>query len=120
MPGPSRSDRPGIRHSSPSLGDVPIPDQYRASVRAELDALVRGERPSLLTWVDAYGTLGAVLVEQPDDVWTHPTSQIELRQDGTGWGVVPLWTIAESPSDLSAEFEVDAEGRVEIRDVHVL
>ena len=99
---------------------MPIPDQYRASVRAELDALVRGERPSLLTWVNVYGASGAVLIIQPDDIWSHPDSQVELRHDGTAWGVVPLWTNEESPSELSAEFEVDAHGRVEIRDVHVL
>ena len=74
----------------------------------------------MLTWVDAYRASGAVLIEQPEDVWMHPASQVELRQDGTAWGVVPLWTTDEGPSDLSAEFEVDAQGRVEIRDVHVL
>jgi hypothetical protein len=97
-----------------------VPDQLRAPLRAELDALTRGERPSLLTWVKAYGASGAVLVAQPEDIWTHPDSQVERRQDGTGWGVVPLWTAEESPSDLSAEFEIDADGRVEIRDVRVL
>ena len=99
---------------------MPIPDRYRTSLRTELDALVRGERPLLLTWVNAYGPSGAELVLQPDDIWTHPDSQIELRQHGTAWCVVPLWTNEESPSDLSAEFEVDAQGRVEIRDAHVL
>ena len=99
---------------------MPIPDRYRAAVRAELDALVRGERPALLTWVNAYGPSGAVLIVQPEDIWTHPESKVELRHDGTAWGVVPLWTTEECPSDLSAEFEVDAQGGVEIRDVHVL
>lgn len=74
----------------------------------------------MLTSVTAYGASGAVLIAQPDAIWTHPDSQVESRHDGTAWGVVPLWTTEESPSDLSAEFEVDAAGRVEIRDVRVL
>lgn len=80
----------------------------------------RGVYPSLLTWVHGYGSSSAALIVQPDDVWTHPHSEVEARQDGTAFGVVPLWTTEESPSDLCAEFEVDARGRVEICDVHVL
>lgn len=71
-------------------------------------------------WVDAYGPTGARLVPQPEEIWTHPESEFELRPDGTGWGVVPLWTTDESPSDLYAEFETDTEGRTEIHNVHVL
>jgi hypothetical protein len=33
---------------------------------------------------------------------------------------VPLWTTEESPSDLSAEFEIDPEGVVTLDDVRVL
>lgn len=99
---------------------MPIPERYRQQIRAELDALARGVYPSLLTWVHGYGSSSAALIVQPDDVWTHPHSEVEARQDGTAFGVVPLWTTEESPSDLCAEFEVDARGRVEICDVHVL
>jgi len=99
---------------------VPVPDELRPALRAELDALVRGERPGLMTWVATYGTSGARLVPQPEDVWTHPDSEVRVRPDGSAWGVVPLWTEQEAPSDLSAEFEVDEEGRAVIRDVRVL
>ncbi|RHW22399.1 hypothetical protein D0Z08_31590 [Nocardioides immobilis] len=81
---------------------------------------MQGERPSLLTWVRNYGSTGAVLTVQPDDVWTHPDSDLEIRPDGTAYGVVPLWTTEESPSDIAAEFEVDTRGRAEILDVRVL
>ena len=39
---------------------------------------------------------------------------------GGWWAVVPLWTSAESPSDLSAELEVGTDGEARILDVHVL
>ena len=32
-----------------------IPNEIRPALREELDALARGERPALLTWVDNYG-----------------------------------------------------------------
>lgn len=97
------------------MGDVP--EVYRAAIRAELDALTAGARPELLHWVRAYP---AMLVRQPEEIWTHSESEVVRRDDGTAWGVLPLWTTDESPSDLSAEIEINAEGRVTIHDMHVL
>lgn len=99
---------------------MPVPEPLRPALRAELDALARGERPDLMTWVEAYGPSGARLVPQPDDVWTHPDTEVRVRSDGSAWGVVPLWTEQEGPSDLSAEFEVDDRGRVSLRDVRLM
>ena len=97
-----------------------IPERFRPSVRAALDALSSGDLPDMLAWVEQYGADGATLIRQPEEIWEHPDSQIEVRSDGSAWGVVPLWTTDENPSDLSAEFALNAAGRVEIRDVYVL
>lgn len=97
-----------------------IPKEIRPALREELDALVRGERPALLTWVENYGAAGAELVRQPDEVWSHPVSDVQHRPDGTAWGCVPLWTTDENPSDLTAEFEVSSAGLVALTDVRVL
>ncbi|MFI6834049.1 hypothetical protein ACIBG5_43550 [Kribbella sp. NPDC050241] len=97
------------------MGDVP--EAYRAAIRAELDALTAGARPDLLHWVRAYP---ATLVRQPEEIWTHSESEVVRRDDGTAWSVLPLWTTDASPSDLSAEIEINAEGRVTIHDAHVL
>lgn len=97
-----------------------IPERYRTAIRQQLDALARGDSPELLTWVHEYGPNGAVLVIQPEAIWTHPDSIVEARANGTAWGVVPLWTFDESPSDLSAELEIDVQGRAVIVDVRVL
>lgn len=43
-----------------------------------------------------------------------------MRNDGTAWCVLPLWTMDEAPSDLSAELEIDEQGRVTVSDVRVL
>jgi hypothetical protein len=40
--------------------------------------------------------------------------------NGTAYGSMPIWTTTESPSDLSAEFEIAADGSVELTDVHGL
>jgi hypothetical protein len=37
-----------------------------------------------------------------------------------GAGSVPIWTTTESPSDLSADFEIAVDGAAELTDVHVL
>ena len=79
-----------------------------------------GRRPDLLVWVHDYGESGAELVAQPEAIWEHPQTDYLEREDGTAAIVVPLWTLEESPSDLSAELEVTEAGAVEITDVHVL
>jgi hypothetical protein len=94
-----------------------IPEKYRDAIRAELDALAHGDYPELLMWVTAYP---AQLVRQPDLIWSHPESEVLEREDGTAIGVVPLWTTKDAPSDLSAEFEIDRKGSVDIFNVHVL
>lgn len=92
----------------------------RPVVAEQLDRLVRGELPELLTWVKQYGASGAVLVPQPHDIWTHRDASAVPTDDG-GWHiVVPMWTEAESPSDLSAEIVVEPDGSAVIHDVHVL
>ena len=99
---------------------MPIPKDIRPALRAELDALARGERPALLTWVGNYGQSGAELVLQPEEIWTHPDSDLQVRSDGTAWGSLPLWTTEEQPSDLTVEFEVNPKGAVTLGDVRVL
>jgi hypothetical protein len=94
-----------------------VPEKYRDELRIELDALVGGKRPELMTWVTAYP---ASLVRQPDLIWSHAESEVVERADGTAFAVLPLWTTDESPSDLSVEFEIDSQGKVTILDVHVL
>jgi hypothetical protein len=83
-----------------------IPARHRAALRAALDDLVAGRRPDLLTWVREYGESGAELVVQPDDIWTHRWTDYGERPNGTAYGALPIWTTRESPSDLSAEFEI--------------
>ena len=97
-----------------------IPARHRVALRAVLDDLVTGVRPDLLTWVRQYGESGAELVIQPEDVGTHACTDYAERADGTAYGSVPIWTTTESPSDLSAEFEIAADGTVQLTDVHVL
>lgn len=97
-----------------------IPKRHRAALGAALDQLVTGDRRELLTWVPAYGRSGAELVTQPDEIWNHQWTDYAEREDGSAYGSVPLWTTDESPSDLSAEFEVTPSGAVSLTDVHVL
>lgn len=99
------------------MGMGVIPEKYRDAIRAELDALADGSHPEMATWVTAYP---ARLVRQPDLVWSHARSEVIERDDGTAFGVAPLWTADEAPSDLSVEFEIDRHGAVSISDVHVL
>ena len=99
---------------------MPIPNEIRPALREELDALARGERPALLIWVENYGHGGARLIRQPEEIWSHVTSEVQHRSDGSAWGCVPLWTAEESPSDLTAEFEVGPSGTVTLTDVRVL
>lgn len=97
-----------------------IPHTHRAALRAVLDDLVDGRRPDLMAWVQSYGQSGATLVAQPEEIWEHPWADYQAREDGSAHVVVPLWTVAESPSDLSAECELGASGAATILDVHVL
>ncbi|GAA1479217.1 hypothetical protein GCM10009623_36630 [Nocardioides aestuarii] len=97
-----------------------IPNEIRPALRDELDALARGERPALLTWVENYGHGGAELIRQPEEIWSHPASELQHGSNGSAWGCVPLWTTEESPSDLTAEFEVSSTGKVALTDVRVL
>lgn len=100
------------------MTDVPL--HLRPAVARALDALVRGDHPELLRWVHAYGAAGTALVAQPEAVWTHPRTQVD-RADQGGWHLVlPLWTVDESPSDLSVEATVTPEGVVHLCDLHVL
>lgn len=52
--------------------------------------------------------------------WDHPQTEFLEDEDGAASIVVPLWTVEESPSDLSAELEMTAAGAVEVTDVHAL
>ncbi|HXH81166.1 DUF7668 domain-containing protein [Nocardioides sp.] len=97
-----------------------VPTGFRDALRIELEALVAGERPDLLAWVREYGGPEVSLIRQPDEIWTHSATDIEERADGSAFGVLPLWTTGESPSDLSAEFEIDPGGTATIEDVRVL
>jgi hypothetical protein len=97
-----------------------VPVELRSAIAEQLDRLVAGQNPELLVWVREYGADGARLVPQPPAIWTHPYTDA-IRTDDGGWHVVvPLWTEAESPSDLSAEVIVDPRGSASIHDVHVL
>lgn len=64
-------------------------------------------------WVREYP---ATLIPQPEAIWSHPLTEVQVRNDGTAWRVLPLWTMDEAPSDLSAELEIDEQGRVTIID----
>ena len=97
-----------------------VPPGLRPAVGAELERLVAGELPHLLTWVRDYGDDGATLVPQPDAIWDHPGTDAVLTVDGSWALALPLWTTQESPSDLSAHVTVSADGTVTIEDVHVL
>ena len=97
-----------------------VPEQLRPEVRALLDQLVAGGFPEMLVWVRRYGLDGAVLIEQPEEIWSHRLTHVGERADGSFWVELPLWTTTEAPSDLTADFEAAAGGRVELRDVHVL
>jgi hypothetical protein len=97
-----------------------IPARHRPALRAALDDVAARMWPDLLTWVRQYGESGAQLVVQTEDIWAHRWTDYAERPDGTAYGSIPIWTITESPSDLSAEFEIAADGRVELTNVHVL
>src|SRR3712207_1174311 len=98
-----------------------VPKELRGQLEGALDDLV-SERVAeeRLVWVRNYGESGATLVSPPEAIWSHPRTDAVATQAG-GWHIVlPLWTTDEAPSDLSAEFRVDADGTVELLDVHVL
>ena len=96
-----------------------IPEAWRPSIAAALNGLVDGSDSANLTWVAGYGAHGATLVDQPEAIWSHAYNEWGIRDDGTGWAVLPLWTTNEAPSDLSAELDIDAHGTATLYDVHV-
>lgn len=113
-----RETNPGaVRRSLSGMAETPA--RCRTDLSAAISDLVTGTRPDLLTWVREYGESGAQLVAQPEDIWTHSRTDYVERADGTAYGSVPIWTTAESPSDLTAEFEIAADGSVHLTDVHV-
>jgi hypothetical protein len=59
--------------------------RLRAAIATQLNLLVRGELPELLTQVRHYGPNGASLVAQPDEIWTH--REIRCHSDD-------LWRLA--------------------------
>lgn len=94
-----------------------VPEVLRPAIRAELQAIVTGDGPGVMLRVREYP---ATLIPKPEAMWSHPLSEVQVPNDGTAWCVLPLWTMDESASDLSAELEIDEQGRVTISDVHVL
>ena len=74
----------------------------------------------MLTWVREYGTDGATLIEQPEDIWSHVQADYIVRDDGSVSVELPLWTTDEAPSDLTAQFDIAADGAARLHDVHVL
>ncbi|MEH3075738.1 MAG: Rid family hydrolase [Quadrisphaera sp.] len=100
--------------------NTPVPEHLRPALRAELDALARGDRPDHLYWVEEYGDDGATLVVQPEAIWDHRETDASQQDDGSWWVVLPLWTELECPSALSAEVENDPSGTVIIHTVHVM
>ncbi len=97
-----------------------VPEELRPVLREQLDRLVAGEWPELLTWVHEYGPDGTTLVPQPEAIWVQERAGATRRRNG-GWHVVvPLWTQDEAPSDLSAELVVEEAGVARIASVHVL
>jgi len=97
-----------------------VPEIYWPAMRIALDELVAGERPELMVWVRRYGDTGAELIRQPDSIFRHPRTDFWERSDGSVGGVAPVWTAAESPSDLSIEFDISPSGDVNLTDLHVL
>ena len=97
-----------------------VPEHLHPAIRQELDALVRGERPDSMVWVNRYGRHGATLVRQPDDIWTHEWAESHQVPDGTWHVLLPVWTTDESPSDLTAEVHVGLDGQARLYDLHVL
>jgi hypothetical protein len=89
-----------------------VPPVFRAALRRELDALVAGERPELMIWVQNYGKSGTSLVPQPEAIWDHALTDFLVRADGSSFGTAPLWTVDE--------FEITDEGVVTLTDLHVL
>ncbi|MEH3075237.1 MAG: hypothetical protein PGN11_00925, partial [Quadrisphaera sp.] len=71
--------------------NTPVPEHLRPALRAELDALARGDRPDHLYWVEEYGDDGATLVVQPEAIWDHRETDASQQDDGSWWVVLPLW-----------------------------
>jgi hypothetical protein len=102
------------------ISEEPIPEELRPQIARQLELLVEGQLPEFLTWVHDYGTHGAVLIHQPDEIWDHRWSSATPMNAGGWYVVVPLWTTEASPSDLSAELIIEVDGTCRIHGVHVL
>ena len=96
-----------------------VPRRRRQALRVALDELVAGRRPHMLTWVRKYGRSGTELLRQPDEIWTHRWTDYAERPDGSAYGSLPLWTIDQSPSDLSVAFEIGVDGSAQLTDLRV-
>ena len=97
-----------------------VPRRRRQALRVALDELVAGRRPEMLTWVRKYGRFGTELLRQPDEIWSHRWTDYAERSDGSAYGSLPLWTIDQSPSDLSVVFEIGADSSAQLTDLRVL
>jgi hypothetical protein len=98
-----------------------VPDELRPAIAKELTELVEGRLPEqLLLWVREYSEGGATLVPQPEEIWSHPRTDVRKLDTGGYLVVVPLWTADESPSDLSAEMMISPEGTMAINTVRIL
>jgi hypothetical protein len=114
-----------------------IDDELPAPARARIEEIVRrlaaddidglrsegvkGLEGDPLLWVREYP---AKLVPLPGDVWRHPEADAFAFDDESGWWVVlPIWTTAESPSDLPLEMSVKKRGsslEFEIDNIHIM
>jgi hypothetical protein len=94
-----------------------VPEHLRPAVRAEISALVRGERPDHDGIVEIVYDEPGVLVDPPEAVWAHPACEVSRSDDG-GWSIaVPLWTTTDAPSELTALVDVDPSGNATLSDV---
>jgi hypothetical protein len=110
-----------MRHEDPTIPSVSVvPVELRPAITDQLRLLTNGELPSLMTWVNRYGRSGTSLIAQPEEIWTDERTDVVEADDGGWFLTLPLWTVDEAPSDLSAEVRVSAEGAAQITDVHVL
>jgi hypothetical protein len=112
------------RDELPAPARPRIEEIVRRLAAGDIDGLrsegVNGLDGDPLLWIREYP---AKLVPLPADVWVHPETVTFAYDDRSGWAVVlPLWTTAESPSDLSLEMSVIKRGtgfEFEISSIHV-
>jgi hypothetical protein len=56
-----------------------VPTVHWPELRRELNSLVGGDRPDLMTWVRDCRDTGATLIRQPELIWAHPRTDFLLR-----------------------------------------